>query len=611
MEGRFKRINSLIGHTMTTRARSTSLALAAMLGLVACQGVIGDAPAGLGPQGGVGTGAPGSGGSAGSDPTGSGGSAGSGGTTDPTGGVGGAGGAGSTGGAGGGPSAAAPLPARIRRLTNAEYDASVKALLGIDSKFGATFTPDARQDGFTRNDAQRVDPVFTMQIDDAATQLATQARTKFSTLAPCASPTTGGEACATTFIGTFLTRAYRRPVVQREKDALVAVYRAGIDGAAYADGIEAIIHAVLVAPAFLYTTEIGAASGPPASTAMTITPFEAASALSYLLTGAPPDDMLLAAAANGEILKSDVRDAHARRLLAGAASTAQITRIVEEWLGIDRIADTAKDSNAYPSFAGLKEAMKKEADSFVGEVMSKTSHDVGELLSAEWTIADANLATMYGGTTANGRVSLTNTPRRGVLNQGAFLSVYAHANESGPVLRGVAMLRRIACIDIASPTSLNIQVVPPVPDPNKTTRERFKVHATDPVCASCHSKIDAFGFAFENFDGMGRVRATDGNGPNKTVDSTTTLSVGMDFDGFYADSSALVTKMAASPTVWACFARHLYRASAANSDRATLPMEESFITTWKTLPPEKQRNIVDVLATWLSSDAFVQRRAEP
>ena len=606
MEGRrFNRITGLIGRTMIPRAQSTSLALAAMLGLGACQGVIGDTPAGLGPHGtGIdpgGTGDPGSGGSAGSDGTGSGGSGGSGGSNP-----------GGTGGAGGGPSAAAPLPARIRRLTNAEFDASVKALLGIDSKFGATFTPDARQDGFTRNDAQRVDPVFTMQIDDAATQLATQARAKFSTLAPCANPTSGGEACAKTFLAAFLPRAYRRPVLSRELDALLPVYRAGIDGLAYADGIEALIHAVLVAPGFVYTTEIGAASGPPASAPMTITPYEAASALAYLLTGAPPDDMLLAAAASGEIMKSDVRDTHARRLLASTAASAQITRIVEEWLGIDRIAETGKDSNAYPEFAGLKDAMKREADTFVNEVMWKTTHDVGDLLSADWTIADANLATMYGGTIANGRVSLTNVPRRGVLNQGAFLSVYAHATESGPVLRGVAMLRRIACIDVASPSSLNIQVTPPVPDPTKTTRERFSVHATDPVCASCHSKIDAFGFAFENFDGMGKVRTTEGTGANKkNIDSSTTLAVGMDFDGSYADSSTLVVKLATSPNVRACFARHLFRASAANSDRATQPTEESFITAWNALPLEKQRNIVDVLATWLSSDAFVQRRAEP
>ncbi len=68
------------------------------------------------------------------------------------------------------------------------------------------------------------------------------------------------------------------------------------------------------------------------------------------------------------------------------------------------------------------------------------------------------------------------------LNQGAFLSVYAHAHETAPVLRGVALLRKVACIDIELPVNLSLQIVPPVPDPTKTTRERFSIHAQDSGC---------------------------------------------------------------------------------------------------------------------------------
>jgi hypothetical protein len=602
---RFNTITGLIGQASPRRVRSASLAGAALIGLVACQGIIGEPTGGFGsPGSGIDPtgGNPGSGGSAGSAGSpGSGGSAGSGSTT------GGAGSAPADGGAG----SNATLPARIRRLTNAEYDASVKALLGIDSKLGATFTPDARQDGFTRNDAQRLDPVFTMQIDDAATQLAAQARAQLATMAPCASPTTGGEACAASFLGTFAARAYRRPVVQRELEALLAVYRAGATGTTYADGIEAVIHAALVSPAFLYTTEIGAAPNTASGAATTMAPHEVASAMSYLLTGAPPDNALLADAASGEIMKSDVRQAQARRLFASAEASAQITRIVEEWLGIDRISETAKDSNAYPAFADMRDAMKREADAFVKEVMWSTTHDIFDLLSADWTMGDAtdaSLAQMYGIPAVKGRVSLAGLPRRGVLNQGAFLSVYSHATESGPVLRGVAMVRRLACIEMASPTELNIQIVPPVPDPTKTTRQRFATHAADPVCAGCHGKIDGFGFAFENFDGMGRVRSKEGT---HDIDSKTTLAIGMDFDGTYADSSALVLKMASSPNVRACFARHLFRASAANSEQSNRAVEESFITAWNALPPDKQGNILEVLVAWLGSNTFVERRAQP
>ncbi len=74
------------------------------------------------------------------------------------------------------------------------------------------------------------------------------------------------------------------------------------------------------------------------------------------------------------------------------------------------------------------------------------------------------------------------------------------------MLRGVAIMRRVACMKLPDPQSLNIQVVPPAPDPAKSTRDRYDIHATDAACASCHATIDQIGFSFEMFDGMGKQR---------------------------------------------------------------------------------------------------------
>jgi hypothetical protein len=514
---------------------------------------------------------------------------------------------GTAGGAAAQANASGTIPARIRRVTDAEFDTSVKALLGIDSTFGKSFTPDTRQDGFTRNDAQRVDPVFIAQLDSAAQQLATSARGKVDQLAPCADAA-GSEACARTFLTSFAKRAYRRPPDAREIDALLTVYRAGADGATYADGIQATVQAVLESPGFLYVTELGDV---PLAADATLNEYETASALAYLLTGAPPDDALLQAAAAGQLHLADARKTQAQRLLALPAAGTQITRMVEEWLGIDAITQTAKDSNAYPDFAALRDAMKQESDDFVSEVMWKSSGSVSDLLSADWTIASDPLARMYlnmsGGQAVarNGNhVSLTGVPRRGILDQGAFLSVYAHANETAPVLRGVALLRRVACVNIPSPTSLNINVVPPVPDPSKTTRERFVVHTQDAACATCHTNIDALGFTFENLDGMGRVRSTENGHP---IDSATDVAGGYPFDGHYADSSALVARMAQSPDVSACFARKLFRYAAASSDADTQGVETAFLTGVTALPADTQGKVADILLSFIASDAFVKR----
>jgi hypothetical protein len=510
-------------------------------------------------------------------------------------------------GGGGGATAAGPLlPARIRRLTNAEYDASVQALLGTSQKPSATFPPDARQGSFTLNDAQRVDPVLAKQLDVAAQALVTEARGngKLAALASCGGA--AGEACAKTFINGFGARAYRRPLGSDETTALVAVYHVGADGATHDEGIDLVARAMLQSAAFLYVTELGDEAARTAK--VTLTANETAAALSYVLAAGPPDQALLDAAGAGALATADGREQQARRLLALSGGRERAVRVVREWFGIDRIGDTAKDTTVYPAFAGVKSSMEAESVAFIDDVLTSGTGTVGELLGADWTIADAPLAAVYGVSSAGtGHTSLAPVGRRGLLNQGAFLSVYAHASETAPVLRGVAIMRRVACMLLRSPSELNITVTPPLPDPSKTTRQRFDVHVTDALCRSCHTNIDAFGFAFEGYDGMGKTRTMDSNLP---VDSTTTLATGMDFDGSYADSNGLAAALADSGDVRTCAARQLFRASAGRSDDSAAGAEAAFIEVWKTLPPEAQGNVIETLVAFVRSPGFVERSAQ-
>jgi len=262
------------------------------------------------------------------------------------------GGSGLSGGAGTGGASASPyLPARIRRLTNAEYDASVQALLGTTMAPSVTlaFPPDARQGptnspagaAFTVNDAQRVDPVLADKLDAAAQALVTEARGngKLAALSPCANPTSGGEACAKTFLQTFGAKAYRRQVTDDELTELLsgstAAYHVGADGYTYNDGIDLLTRILLQSPGFLYLTELG---DPGAGATFTMDANEIASALSYLLTSGPPDDTLLGNASSGMLATPDGRESEARRLLATTAGRARFVRVVREWLGIDDVA---------------------------------------------------------------------------------------------------------------------------------------------------------------------------------------------------------------------------------------------------------------------------------
>jgi hypothetical protein len=61
---------------------------------------------------------------------------------------------------------------------------------------------------------------------------------------------------------------------------------------------------------------------------------------------------------------------------------------------------------------------------------------------------------------------------------------------------------------------------------NASLREQMEKHRADPICASCHSKMDPLGFGLENYDAIGRWRTKDGNFP---VDSSGVLPNGKTF----------------------------------------------------------------------------------
>jgi hypothetical protein len=521
------------------------------------------------------------------------------------------------------------MPPSIRRMTNAEYDASVQALLGTSMTPSANFPPDSRQGGgYTLNDAQRVDPVMAKALDDAAQALVTEARTanKFSTLAPCSNPTSQGETCAKTFITSFGGKAFRRAVATSEMTDLVTLYHAGADSpGTYNEGIDLVTRGILQSVGFLYVTALGSGS----SGTFKLTNDELASNLSYLVAGSPPDQTLIDMGSSGGLGTADGRETQVRRLLATQPGRDRMVRVVREWLGVDRISETAKDSNVYKDWSTtVRTSMETESKKFIDEVVQRSTGTVGELLSANWSIYDSGLNTFYGVNSTGASTHTTLPKRLGILNQAAFLSVYAHAQETGPVLRGVAVMRRVACMKLPDPQSLNIQVVPPAPDPTKSTRDRYDIHATDAACATCHATIDQIGFSFELFDAEGKQRKAGtkagmyadehlGTGTSSTVTvdthaDTTIVSTSdfpSDFAGAFADSNALATALGNSAQVRECIARQMFRSSSGKSDDSVANAEQSFVNTWKQMSSDQQGKFIELLVAYVRSPLFEQRSA--
>jgi hypothetical protein len=73
-----------------------------------------------------------------------------------------------------------------------------------------------------------------------------------------------------------------------------------------------------------------------------------------------------------------------------------------------------------------------------------------------------------------------------------------------------------------------------------TVRERMEEHRRNPVCASCHARMDPLGFALENFDAIGRWRTTGED--HQPIDASAALPDGTKVEGPLGLRTVLVAR---------------------------------------------------------------------
>jgi hypothetical protein len=493
------------------------------------------------------------------------------------------------------------LPARVRRLTNIELERTVSALVGAEVALAAELPPDVRQEDYTPNAEQGAPAQWATRLDALAREIAKEtAEKRLGTLVPCAANATAADRrCASELVTTLGRRAFRRPLDATENATLLALFEAGVkDGGKFSRGAELVLRALVESPNLVYLSELG--ENGAATGTVTLTPYEIASLLAYTVRGAPPDDELLAKAANGSLLEASVREHEARRLLGMHDTRHHFRRFVLEWLEVDELERTAKSPMLHPGYDELKSHMLAETSAFVDEVMVAEGASISALLSAGFASVDPPLARFYGLKTWGPRASLANSGRIGILQQASFLAAHAHEDSTSPVKRGDFVMKKLLCAPTRRPAELGIDLVFPPPSAALTTRERFSRHVIDPSCASCHDSIDAFGFPFETFDAAGRARATEHGEP---VNSVTEARVGGKAVRF-ENSVELSRTLAKSGTVKECFARQAFRYFSAQHDPG---VERSYLELRDALSDDRSGNLVEELVFYAKSELFVKR----
>ncbi len=497
------------------------------------------------------------------------------------------------------PTSGALAPA-LRRLSVVELEQSASAVLGAPLDLRDALPPDALQTDFSRNIGQSVDSLTLHQLYDAtrdASSAATLDRPVFPACA--ASARVDDAACQRDTVAALAQLAFRRPATDTELTRLLALFATE---ATFHDGVSLVLRALLASPQFLYESSLG--EGTPKDGALHLSQNELASTLSYFISGTPPDSELLAAAAAGQLSSGSERQAQATRLLGRAETLQLFQRFVEEWLGLVQLPQLAKSNTVAADFPSLGRAMQQETRDFVADTLRSGGGDLQTLFAGGYSIVPDAVAPIYGiePVPAGTRVALRNVGRAGLLQQSSFLSVFAHEGESAPVLRGKAVLVRLLCRAIVQPQTLGIDIVFPPPDPTATTRKRFEQHVTAPLCASCHSLLDPVGFTFENFDAIGRQRATDMDQPVDTHGSITLNGATLEL----ADSVALSDAIAGSEELRSCTARQVVRFASGRQDPLA---EAAFVDEVARLPLTWRGSLLGLFLSYVKSEGFAWRSA--
>lgn len=326
---------------------------------------------------------------------------------------------------------------------------------------------------------------------------------------------------------------FRGPVAEEEVLPYAELVEQCVkDGDSFHRASQIALSALLVSPRFLFRVETPDPETKPNEFGdIPLSQHQLATRLSYFLWSSTPDQTLLDQADRNE-LDADALRRHVTRMLADQRSDALATDFAAQWLGLRNLAEHEADATRFPQFDdALRLSMARETELLFLHVL-RNNLPIGEFLTADYTFVNEKLAKHYGISAAGDafeKVSLSKTPRRGLLSHASVLTLTSTPNRTSPVLRGKWILENVLGTKPPDPPA----GVPGIEDNQQadakaTLREQFELHRTNPTCASCHRVMDQLGFGLDDYDAIGQFRREEAGKP---VDASGALPDGRSFNG--------------------------------------------------------------------------------
>ncbi|MEN9573980.1 MAG: hypothetical protein RL514_1835 [Verrucomicrobiota bacterium] len=314
-----------------------------------------------------------------------------------------------------------------------------------------------------------------------------------------------------------LPLAYRRQVTPDELNRVVnwTLKTKADRSLSFTKAVREGVKNVLCSPKFLYL----GSEEMPAKVAVKTSPgpqpvdgWQFASRLSYLLWSSAPDADLYGLAAQNQLRDPAVLRAQVKRMIADPKAWEFVRNFAGQWLSV-RNFDNGNPPNRdfYKHYDdALRDSSKREPLEFCNEVLKKDL-PITHFLESDFLVINERMAKHYGIEGVEGddfrRVPAPADDRRGgVLGMAGILTYLADGTRTLPVRRATWVLDTLWNQPVPPPPP-NAGDLPALKDKKqRTVRERLDQHRLSENCASCHTRVDPFGMALENYDATGMWR---------------------------------------------------------------------------------------------------------
>jgi len=439
-----------------------------------------------------------------------------------------------------------PIYSRFLRLTNSQWENAVHDILKLTAPTGISDDFQHAVGGTTDFENNErvvyVDDTAWSDFQNAAETIANQV-----TATDAAAKAIGAGMDKAGFISTFGRRAFRRDLTAAEVTSYGAVYDQGTmiatgSVSAFTKGVRYVIGAMLQSPHFLYRIEMGDTGTP-------LSGYEMASKVSLWLRDTTPTDAMLDAAAAGTFDTAQGAAEQAQAMLADAALGTVMRKFNGELYKFALYDSITKVGVAEWS-ADMNPEMKEASYQFFDRIFSQNL-GVSDIFTSTVGFVGPLTASLYGLKAQGMQIKEVDTGRSGYYAQVPFLTRQARNNDPDSIHRGVRINMDSLCADPGVP-SPDLPDIPPAMA-NQTNREII-TGLTKTCGAECHGQvINPIGFAFEDFDGMGRKRTMDNGSPVDTTGSYPFAEGTKDFK----DSTELMQLIATGTQAHQCWAKKM------------------------------------------------------